>query len=192
MDPTLSAWVAKFATWASKCSCRAIQVRLRMAGLASASLMKRTPPAKSSAGLMKRAAFHSRRTGARAECDHHRGRRIDVCRWLSMEAVVWPQIAFPIRQHERMRICGRSASGGIGLLRSARRRGQRCRAASTTERAAEPSFELNRQGRVQNAAALLFEITAADPEWIPPHQLLAEIYYRAGQLTETQSAARLA
>ena len=49
------------------------------------------------------------------------------------------------------------------------------------------AIELNRQGRGQQAAALLLELAAADPEWIPPHQLLAEIYYRCGQLTETQA-----
>jgi len=49
------------------------------------------------------------------------------------------------------------------------------------------AVELNRQGRGQEAAALLLELAAADPEWIPPHQLLAEIYYRSGQLTETQA-----
>jgi tetratricopeptide (TPR) repeat protein len=49
------------------------------------------------------------------------------------------------------------------------------------------AIELNRQGRGQQAAALLLELAAADPEWIPPHQLLAEIYYRSGQLAETEA-----
>lgn len=49
------------------------------------------------------------------------------------------------------------------------------------------AVELNRQGRGQQAAALLLDLVTADPEWIPPHQLLAEIYYRSGQLTETQA-----
>jgi tetratricopeptide (TPR) repeat protein len=43
------------------------------------------------------------------------------------------------------------------------------------------AIELNRQGRGQEAAALLVKLAGDDPEWIQPHLLLAEIYYSAGQ-----------
>ena len=45
----------------------------------------------------------------------------------------------------------------------------------------QQASELHRQGRGQEAVALLETIAADDPDWSPPHQLLAEVYYRAGR-----------
>jgi tetratricopeptide (TPR) repeat protein len=47
--------------------------------------------------------------------------------------------------------------------------------------------ELKRQGRGQEAAALLVELASDDPDWTAPHQLLAEIYYSAGDLSAAES-----
>jgi tetratricopeptide (TPR) repeat protein len=49
------------------------------------------------------------------------------------------------------------------------------------------AIELNRQGRGPQAAALLVETIGSDPDWSPPHQLLAEIYYQAGRWSDTQA-----
>jgi tetratricopeptide (TPR) repeat protein len=43
------------------------------------------------------------------------------------------------------------------------------------------AVEINRQGRGQEAAALLQTLAERDPEWAAPHQLLAESHYSAGQ-----------
>jgi tetratricopeptide (TPR) repeat protein len=45
----------------------------------------------------------------------------------------------------------------------------------------DQAVELKREGRSQEAAALLVQISADDPEWVAPHLLLAEIHYSAGE-----------
>ena len=49
------------------------------------------------------------------------------------------------------------------------------------------AMELNSQGRGQEAAALLEIISGDDPDWVPPHQRLAEIYYSAGRCDNAQA-----
>lgn len=44
-----------------------------------------------------------------------------------------------------------------------------------------------KQGRVAEAVAILERLKADDPNWIAPHQLLAEIHYRSGRLDEAQA-----
>lgn len=49
------------------------------------------------------------------------------------------------------------------------------------------AMDLNAQDRTKDAAVLLEKLTDENPDWPPPHQLLAEIHYRAGRWTEAQS-----
>jgi tetratricopeptide (TPR) repeat protein len=49
------------------------------------------------------------------------------------------------------------------------------------------ALELNSQGQRSQAVALLERITDDDPEWAPPRQRLAEIYYNAGQWQRAQA-----
>jgi tetratricopeptide (TPR) repeat protein len=49
------------------------------------------------------------------------------------------------------------------------------------------AIEMNRQGRGQEAAALLQKLAGDDPDWIAPHRLLAEICYSAGQFQAAEA-----
>jgi tetratricopeptide (TPR) repeat protein len=49
------------------------------------------------------------------------------------------------------------------------------------------AIDLNRQGRGQEAAAMLVKLAADDPEWVAPHQLLAEVYYSSGQWSAVEA-----
>jgi tetratricopeptide (TPR) repeat protein len=51
----------------------------------------------------------------------------------------------------------------------------------------QQAIELKRQGRGQEAAALLFLLAGEDSDWATPHQLLAEIYYSAGDWNAAES-----
>jgi predicted Zn-dependent protease len=43
------------------------------------------------------------------------------------------------------------------------------------------------QGEVEEAARLFEKLSADDPDWIAPRQLLAEIYYRMGRIADAQA-----
>jgi tetratricopeptide (TPR) repeat protein len=62
-------------------------------------------------------------------------------------------------------------------------------AAARQQRQAElqRASDLSSKGALRDAAAMLESLAAADPDWPAPRQLLAEIYYRAGQFDEAQS-----
>jgi Tfp pilus assembly protein PilF len=49
------------------------------------------------------------------------------------------------------------------------------------------ALALERQGSADLAATILEQIAVDDPDWSSPHQLLAEIYYRAGKLNQAQA-----
>jgi tetratricopeptide (TPR) repeat protein len=49
------------------------------------------------------------------------------------------------------------------------------------------AIEFKQQGRGQEAAALLVKLASDDPDWAPPHQLLAEILYSAGDWNGAES-----
>jgi predicted Zn-dependent protease len=51
----------------------------------------------------------------------------------------------------------------------------------------QQAIELHRQGNASQAAVVLERIAADAPDWSPPHQLLAEIHYKAGRQRETQA-----
>jgi tetratricopeptide (TPR) repeat protein len=51
----------------------------------------------------------------------------------------------------------------------------------------QQAIELHRQGDGGQAAVVLERIVADASDWSPPHQLLAEIHYKAGRLSETQA-----
>lgn len=48
------------------------------------------------------------------------------------------------------------------------------------------ALEFEKQGRRQEAVALLEQLANDESEPVAPHQFLAEIYYQAGQMAETQ------
>lgn len=51
----------------------------------------------------------------------------------------------------------------------------------------QQAIELYRQGNGSQAAKTLARIAADAPDWSPPHQLLADMHYKAGLLSETQA-----
>jgi tetratricopeptide (TPR) repeat protein len=50
----------------------------------------------------------------------------------------------------------------------------------------QAAMTATKQGRLAKAVALLERLKVDDPNWIAPHQLLAEIYYRSGRFGEAQ------
>jgi tetratricopeptide (TPR) repeat protein len=51
----------------------------------------------------------------------------------------------------------------------------------------QQASELRRQGRGQQAATLLETMTGDERDWSPPHQLLAEIHYSAGRVSQARA-----
>jgi tetratricopeptide (TPR) repeat protein len=51
----------------------------------------------------------------------------------------------------------------------------------------QQAITATKQGRVAEALASLERLKVDDPNWIAPHQLLAEIHYRSGRLDQAQT-----